>query len=128
MNFFKYCVSKNILFLYSSLYLRPRDEASSATIGNMTYVIGGVGEKSVEFINMGGTSDDFASGIVNRQAAIDSRRSNDKKPRQNQPVPLPKWQIGTPLPSVRARSCAVATDNNTIYVLGKIASHSSTRS
>ena len=95
----------------------------------MTYVIGGVGEKSVEFINMEGTSDDFGSGIGNLQAAaIDSRRSNAKKPRQNQPVPLPKWQIGTPLPSVRARSCAVATDNNTIYVIGKIASHSSTRS
>ena len=91
----------------------------------MTYVIGGIGEKSMEFINM--ASDDFGSDIGNLQS-IDSRRSNDKKPRQNKPIPLPKWQIGTPLPSVRARSCAVATDNNTIYVIGKLEIHSSTRS
>ena len=70
-------------------------------------------------------SDESGSGNGELQK---SRRGNDKKPleigsgnrnrRQNQPLTLPKWQIGTQMPSVRARSCAVATDDNTFYVLG----------
>ena len=57
-----------------------------------------------------------------------SRRGNDKIPaelgsgnrnrRQNQILTLPKWKTGTQMPSVRARSCAVATDDNTFYVIG----------
>ena len=60
---------------------------------------------------------------------IKSRRGNGKEPldigsgsrnrRQNQLQSLPKWKVGTQLPSVRARSCAVATDENTFYVIGK---------
>ena len=59
-----------------------------------------------------------------------SRRGNDKKPveieegsrnrRQNQLLSLPKWNLGTQMPSVRARSCAVATDDNTFYIIGNI--------
>jgi hypothetical protein len=29
-----------------------RDEASSATVGNITFVIGGIGDNSIEFIDM----------------------------------------------------------------------------
>ena len=32
---------------------------------------------------------------------------------------MPKWQIGSQMPGVRARSCAVATDDNTLYIFGK---------
>ena len=60
--------------------------------------------------------------------SLKSRRGNGKEPldlgsgsrnrRQNQLQSLPKWKLGTQMPSVRARSCAVATDDNTFYVIG----------
>ena len=30
-----------------------------------------------------------------------------------------QWQLGSPMPDPRARACAVATDPDTIFVLGK---------
>ena len=38
--------------LFFANQFRPRDEASSATIGNTTYVLGGIGERTMEFISM----------------------------------------------------------------------------
>ena len=35
-----------------SFYFSPRDEAASATVGNITFVLGGVGDNSIEFIDM----------------------------------------------------------------------------
>ena len=30
-----------------------------------------------------------------------------------------QWQLGTPMPESRGKSCAVAADSDTIYVVGK---------
>ena len=64
--------------------------------------------------------------------SLKSRRGNGKEPldlgsgsrnrRQNQLQSLPKWKLGTQMPSVRARACAVATDDNTFYVIGMYSS------
>ena len=67
-------------------YNSPRDEASSTTIGSMTYVLGGVGESSIEGLDV--TQDE------------------------------PEWELGPEMPRISARACAVATDDNTIYVIG----------
>ena len=65
--------------------------------------------------------------------SLKSRRGNGKEPldigsgsrnrRQNQLQSLPKWKVGTQMPSVRARACAVATDDNTFYVIGMYSSN-----
>jgi hypothetical protein len=31
-----------------------------------------------------------------------------------------QWQLGTPMPDIRARACAVATDSDTIFVMGNL--------
>ena len=72
-------------------------------------------------------SDESGSGNGDSQSSK-SRRGNGKEPldigsgsrnrRQNQLQSLSKWKVGTQMPSVRARSCAVATDDNTFYVIG----------
>ena len=50
--------------LLSTLIIcRPRDEAASATIGNTTYVVGGIGERSMEFINMENL-DSFTTEVI----------------------------------------------------------------
>ena len=64
--------------------------------------------------------------------SLKSRRGNGKEPldivsgsrnrRQNQLQSLSKWNVGTQMPSVRARACAVATDDNTFYVIGMYSS------
>ena len=66
--------------------------------------------------------------------SLKSRRGNGKEPldlgsgsrnrRQNQLQSLPKWKLGTQMPSVRARACAVATDDNTFFVIGMYLSSS----
>ena len=56
------------------------------------YVLGGIGEKSVESLNLaGGTSD------------------NGKR-----------WQTGPPMPDVSARACAVGVGKDNIIVVGKV--------
>ena len=89
----------------------------------MTYVIGGVGERSVEYIDMKGFDLvlDDPNAIESHDAFIPKSRqkfpaSSDKKKQLTQ---LPNWQLGPSLPDVRARACAAASDANKIYLVGK---------
>ena len=91
--------------------------------GNVTYVIGGVGERSVEYIDMKGFDLvlDDPNAIESHDAFIPKSRqkfpaSSDKKKQLTQ---LPNWQLGPSLPDVRARACAAASDANKIYLVGK---------
>ena len=39
-------------FKETNFYFRQRDEASVATVGNVTYILGGIGERTVEYLDM----------------------------------------------------------------------------
>ncbi|CAB4067408.1 unnamed protein product [Lepeophtheirus salmonis] len=66
----------------------PREEASSVTIGSVTYVIGGVGSRTIEGFDA------------------------------NKESPSTSWLLGPDMPGERARSCAVTIDNQTLVVIG----------
>eukprot|EP00096_Caligus_rogercresseyi_P005548 TRINITY_DN2131_c0_g1_i2.p1 TRINITY_DN2131_c0_g1~~TRINITY_DN2131_c0_g1_i2.p1 ORF type:complete len:555 (+),score=117.14 TRINITY_DN2131_c0_g1_i2:130-1794(+) len=88
---FRSCLEYNISedrWSNHSHLIEPREEASSVTIGTVTYVIGGVGSSSIEGFDA------------------------------NPESPSSSWILGPELPGVRARSCAVAIDNRTLVVIG----------
>ena len=98
---------------------KNHNEASVANAGNMTYVIGGVGERSVEYVDMNSFDNEFfgENGVEISQAFIP--QSRQKVASASSSAKLPNWQLGPSLPDVRARACAAASDANKIYLVGK---------
>ena len=72
-------------------FFRPRDESGSVTIGTKAYILGGVGENTVEVYEM----------------IQDGLEEEDKG-----------WKLGPEMPAVIARGCAVMVDDNTIVIIG----------
>ena len=95
---------------------KNHNEASVANAGNITYVIGGVGERSVEYVDMKSFDAVFREDGVESQAFIPQSR---QKVAASFAAQLPNWQLGPSLPDVRARACAAASDANKIYLVGK---------
>ena len=95
---------------------KNHNEASVANAGNRTYVIGGVGERSVEYVDMKNfnllESEELQAFIPKSRQKV--AVSSDKRQQQ-----LPNWQLGPALPDVRARACAAASDAKKIYLVGK---------
>ncbi len=88
--------------------IKARDEASSATAANLSYVIGGIGEKTVEFVDL----NDF-----DLEPDEDVPRSREEE--FNVPKPMPKWKLGPSLPEIRSRGCGAASpEGDKIYVIG----------
>ncbi|XP_040571187.1 uncharacterized protein [Lepeophtheirus salmonis] len=83
----EYDVTTNIWTNHSTMS-EPREEASSVTIGSVTYVIGGVGSRTIEGFDA------------------------------NKESPSTSWLLGPDMPGERARSCAVTIDNQTLVVIG----------
>ena len=93
--------------------MKVREEASIATAGNFTYVIGGVGEKTVEYVDFSHFSIDAATKPKNLIPKTRQKSGNDKSSE------LPQWKLGTSLPDMRARGCAVSKGTDKIYFIGK---------
>ena len=82
---------------------KGRDESCIAKAGNLTYIIGGMGERSVEYVDMRRWSS------LERSISQNANEEVEK---------LPEWKLGPSLPDVRARACAAA-DTDVIYVFGQ---------
>ena len=93
--------------------MKVREEASIATAGNFTYVIGGVGEKTVEYVDFSHFSIDQLNKPKNLIPKTRQKSGNDKSSE------LPQWKLGTSLPDMRARGCAVAKGTDKIYFIGE---------
>lgn len=92
-----------------SALIKEHDEASIVNAGNITYVIGGIGQRSVEKLDMRNFSleiEDTSFIPRTRQGKQEARKL------------MPQWQLGPSLPDVRARGCAVASDAKNIFLLG----------
>ena len=71
--------------------------------------MGGVGEKSVEFV-------DFSQFSLE-----DTSKNLIPKSRQKVVFELPRWKTGPSMPDMRARGCSVAKEEDEkIYVIGTI--------
>ena len=72
-------VTKSHGWKLAFFFARPRDEAASATVRsrNRTYAIGGMGERTVEFIDMTDfvmpSGDDPGTGMEGEPAVFDAR-------------------------------------------------------
>ena len=97
---------------------KSRDESSIAKAGNLTYIIGGIGERSVEYVDMRHWS--VAAADLEQTSIPKSRQQlSQQKVNANEEVKkLPEWKLGPSLPDVRARACAAA-DTDVIYVFGQ---------
>lgn len=94
-----------------SALIKDHDEASIVNAGNQTYVIGGIGQRSVEFLDMR----NFTS--LELSSSLESFIPRTRQGKQEQKL-MPQWQLGPSLPDVRARACAVASDARNIFLLG----------
>ncbi len=92
------------------------DEASIANAGNVTYVIGGVGSRVVEFLDMKLFDLNALEEMEDGSSLIPKSRQQKVNIRKN----MPQWQLGPSLPDVRARACAVAGDHTSIFVVGGV--------
>ena len=95
--------------------LKKRDEASIANAGNITYIIGGSGEKTTEYIDMKTFSlDNVKHEDSEENTFIPKSRQKSSNTIQN----LPEWRLGPSLPQIRARACAVAIGSDKILLIG----------
>ena len=93
--------------------IKARDEASSATAGNVTYVMGGIGEKSVEFIDMS----DYELDPLPIPDNIPKSRQTEFEASNK---PSLKWKLGPSMPEIRSRGCGASSpDGEKVYVIGK---------
>ena len=93
--------------------VKKRDEASIANAGNITYIIGGMGEKTTEYIDMKSFSLDNLSHEESENTFIPKSRQKN-----NAVQKLPEWRLGPSLPQIRARACAVAIGPDKILLIG----------
>ena len=93
--------------------MKVREEASIATAGNYTYVIGGVGEKTVEYVDSSHFSIDAAA--TKPKSLIPKTRQKSGNDKSSE---LPQWKLGISLPDMRARGCAVSEGTDKIYFIG----------
>lgn len=95
--------------------LKKRDEASIANAGNITYIIGGSGEKTTEYIDMKTFSlDNVKHEDSEENTFIPKSRQKSSNTIQN----LPEWRLGPSLPQIRARACAVSIGSDKILLIG----------
>jgi hypothetical protein len=98
-----------------STMVKARDEAAIANAGNVTYVIGGIGEITVEFVDMTAFKMEPTLPVVTN--TIPKSRQGVVHEDEDMLI-LPKWKLGPSLPEIRSRSCAVASDPNSIFIVG----------
>ena len=97
--------------------IKARDEASVALAGNVTYVISGLNDASVEFIDM---TNFVAEPKVPAIEEIIPKSRQKTLEIEKAPEINPGWKLGPPLPEIRARACAVSGGPDTIYLIGML--------
>ena len=95
--------------------LKKRDEASIANAGNITYIIGGSGEKTTEYIDMKTFSLD---NVKHNEDSEENSFIPKSRQKSNAIQNLPEWKLGPSLPQSRARACAVAIGPDKILLIG----------